>query len=114
MVSIQINKQNHEKLCAIRDEGGLKSFNDVLNTILPKGSVSSMDYEKEQPAFTLINHEDQRFNVTWEELKKASIGDTWENTEKATIIYKDTEGVLIRFTDEYGEIYLNYFHFLET
>lgn len=112
MVSIQINKQNHEKLCAIRDEEGLKSFNDVLNTILPKGSVSTIDYEKEQPAFTLINHDDTIINVSWDDLKKAEIGDCWENLEKATVIYKDSTGCLIRFTDEYGEIYLNYFHFL--
>ena len=55
MVGIEINKKNHEKLMAIRDEEGLKSFNEVLNKILPKGSISSMDFEIEQPAFTLIN-----------------------------------------------------------
>ncbi len=28
MVSIQISKENHKKLCAIRDEENLKSFNN--------------------------------------------------------------------------------------
>lgn len=111
MVGIEINKKNHEKLMAIRDEEGLKSFNEVLNKILPKGSISSMDFEIEQPAFTLNDKETYK-NVSWDELKKAEIGKTWINNEKATIIYKDEIGALIRFVDAFGEVYLNYFHFL--
>lgn len=111
MVGIEINKKNHEKLMAIRDEEGLKSFNEVLNKILPKGSISSMDFEIEQPAFTLINKKTV-LNVSWNELKKAEIGKTWINNEEATIIYKDEIGALIRFVDAFGEVYLNYFHFL--
>lgn len=111
MVSIQINKKNHEKLCAIRDEEGLKSFNDVLTQILPQGSVSPMDYEQEQPAFVLMG-EKSKLNISWKELKEAKVGKEWENNEKATLIYKDDLGALIRFEDEYSEIYLNYFHFL--
>ena len=68
MVGIQINKKNHEKLMAIRDEEGLKSFNDVLTKILPRGSVSGMDFEQEKPAFVLINNEDTVLNVLWEDL----------------------------------------------
>lgn len=111
MVGIEINKKNHEKLMAIRDEEGLKSFNEVLNKILPKGSISSMDFEIEQPAFTLNDKETYK-NVSWDELKKAEIGKTWINNEKATVIYKDEIGALIRFVDAFGEVYLNYFHFL--
>lgn len=111
MVGIEINKKNHEKLMAIRDEEGLKSFNEVLNKILPKGSISSMDFEIEQPAFTLINKKTV-LNVSWNELKQSEVGTQWSNGEKATLIYKDNLGALIRFEDEYGEIYLNYFHFL--
>ena len=111
MVGIEINKKNHEKLMAIRDEEGLKSFNEVLNKILPKGSISSMDFEIEQPAFTLNDKETYK-NVSWDELKKAEIGKTWINNEEATIIYKDEIGALIRFVDAFGEVYLNYFHFL--
>ena len=111
MVGIEINKKNHEKLMAIRDEEGLKSFNEVLNKILPKGSISSMDFEIEQPAFTLINKKTV-LNVSWNELKKAEIGKTWINNEEATVIYKDEIGSLIRFVDAFGEVYLNYFHFL--
>lgn len=111
MVGIEINKKNHEKLMTIRDEEGLKSFNEVLNKILPKGSISSMDFEIEQPAFTLNDKETYK-NVSWDELKKAEIGKTWINNEKATIIYKDEIGALIRFVDAFGEVYLNYFHFL--
>lgn len=111
MVGIEINKKNHEKLMAIRDEEGLKSFNEVLNKILPKGSISSMDFEIEQPAFTLNDKETYK-NVSWDELKKAEIGKTWINNEEATVIYKDEIGALIRFVDSFGEVYLNYFHFL--
>lgn len=111
MVGIEINKKNHEKLMAIRDEEGLKSFNEVLNKILPKGSISSMDFEIEQPAFTLNDKETYK-NVSWNELKQSEVGTQWSNGEKATLIYKDNLGALIRFEDEYGEIYLNYFHFL--
>lgn len=113
MVGIQINKKNHEKLMAIRDEGGLKSFNEVLNKILPEGSVSGMDFEQEKPAFALINTDNTVLNIKWEQLKKAQIGQSWSNGETATILYKDESGVLIRFVDEYNEVYLNYFHFLE-
>lgn len=111
MVGIEINKKNHEKLMAIRDEERLKSFNEVLNKILPKGSISSMDFEIEQPAFTLINKKTV-LNVSWNELKQSDIGKEWINGEKATLLYKDESGVLIRFVDEYDEVYLNYFHFL--
>ena len=111
MVGIEINKKNHEKLMAIRDEEGLKSFNEVLNKILPKGSITSMDFEIEQPAFTLNDKETYK-NVSWDELKKAEIGKTWINNEEATVIYKDEIGALIRFVDAFGEVYLNYFHFL--
>ena len=111
MVGIEINKKNHEKLMAIRDEEGLKSFNEVLNKILPKGSISSMDFEIEQPAFTLNDKETYK-NVSCDELKKAEIGKTWINNEEATVIYKDEIGALIRFVDAFGDAYLNYFHFL--
>ena len=111
MVGIQISKKNHEKLCAIRDEENLKSFNQVLDQLLPSGAISTMDFEQERPAFALINN-GKVLNISWEELRKAELGTCWDNLEKATIIYKYDEGALIRFTDEYGEIYLNYFHFL--
>ncbi|WP_299522809.1 hypothetical protein [uncultured Methanobrevibacter sp.] len=111
MPNITLNKKNHEKLTAIRDEEGLKSFNEVLDKILPNGAISSMDFEIEQPAFTL-NAGDNYEHVSWNELKKAETGKTWSNGEEATIIYKDEIGALIRFIDEYKEVYLNYFHFL--
>lgn len=112
MVGIQISKKNHEKLCAIRDEENLKSFNEVLDQVLPDGAVSIMDFEKKPPAFALVNNGDV-LNVCWNELENAELGTKWQNgKEKATVIYKDDEGLLIRFEDEYDEIYLNYFHFL--
>ena len=111
MVSLEVSKKNHEKLMTIRDEEGLKSFNEVLDKILPDGSISGMDFEQEQPAFILFNN-DNGLNITWDMLKKADVGDEWENKEVATMIYKDEIGCLIRFIDSYGEVYLNYFHFL--
>ena len=113
MPSIQINKKNHEKLCAIRDEEGLKSFNNVIDKILPAGSISTVDFEIEKPAFTLISNNDQVKNISWEDLKKAELGTRWSNDETATVIYKEEDGCLIKFQDDRGEVYLNYFHFLE-
>ena len=112
MVSIQISNENHEKLCAIRDEENLKSFNNVLDKLLPSGSVSGVDFEIEKPAFALIDTDESVLNVSWDELKKADVDDGWCNGESALIIHKDELGVLIRFIDNYDEIYLNYFHFL--
>lgn len=112
MVGIQISKKNHEKLCAIRDEENLKSFNEVLDQVLPDGAVSIMDFEKKPPAFVLMNG-DAALNISWNELEKSELGTKWQNGyEKATVIYKDDDGVLIRFEDEYDGIYLNYFHFI--
>ncbi len=52
-------------------------------------SVTTLeDYIKEQPSFTLINNSNV-LEVSWDELKKASVGYKWENNEKATLLSKD-------------------------
>lgn len=62
-------------------------------------------------AITLVS-DDKIMSISWNELKNSTTGMTWENVEKATVLYKDEEGALIRFKDEYEEIYITYFHFI--
>ena len=113
MVSLEVSKKNHEKLRLIRDEEKLRSFNEVLDKVLPDGVVSHMDFEKEVPAFALINSKTGNVvNILWEDLKRATLGQIWSNGEVATVIFVDEQGVLVRFVDELGAAFLNYFHFL--
>lgn len=100
-----------EKIKEIQGINGYKSINETLKHILPSGTITPEDYVKEQPAFTLSSN-DKTINISWNELRNSDVGMAWENGEKATIIYKDDDGVLIRFKDEYGEIYITYFHFI--
>ena len=100
-----------DKIREIQDIMGYKSLNETVKQLLPKGTVTPENYIKEQPAFSLVSS-NKELNVSWDELKNEEIGKVWENTEKAILLYKDENGALIRFTDEYGEVYLNYFHFL--
>lgn len=99
------------KIKEIQALNGYKSVNETVKHILPQGTVTPETVTYEHPAFTLDDKETYK-NVSWDELKKAEIGKTWINNEEATIIYKDEIGALIRFVDAFGEVYLNYFHFL--
>lgn len=99
------------KIKEIQALNGYKSVNETVKHILPQGTVTPETVTYEQPAFTL-NDGDIYKNISWSELKKAEIGKTWINNEEATVIYKDEIGALIRFVDAFGEVYLNYFHFL--
>lgn len=108
-IKLEVNLIN--KIKEIQEINGYKSVNETVKHLLPSGTSIPEEYIKEQPAFTLINNNNV-LEVSWNELKEADVGKEWENNEKATLIYKDDLGALIRFEDEYSEIYLNYFHFL--
>ncbi|WP_299523210.1 hypothetical protein [uncultured Methanobrevibacter sp.] len=108
-IKLEVNLIN--KIKEIQALNGYKSVNETVKHLLPKGTVTPETITHEQPAFTL-NNKDNYKPVSWNELKKAETGKTWNNGEQATIIYKDEIGALIRFIDEYKEVYLNYFHFL--
>lgn len=110
--TIKLDVNLIEKIKEIQGINGYKSVNETMKHILPKGTSTPEEFVKEQPAFTLLSPDNTALNVSWSDLKNSEIGEKWENTEKATIIYKDDTGVLIRLEDEYGEVYLNYFHFL--
>ncbi len=99
------------KIKEIQALNGYKSVNETVKHILPQGTVTPETVTYEHPAFTLDDKETYK-NVSWDELKQSDIGKEWINGEKATLLYKDESGVLIRFVDEYNEVYLNYFHFL--
>jgi len=86
---------------------------------------------KESPAFSLFakdpdNHTPNlKVEVSWSELKNSKVGDEWiadirNNTNTATILFKDKLGVFIRFVNRYHPVYgnddyknvdLEYFHF---
>ena len=101
-----------EKIKEIQGINGYKSINETVKQILPKGTTTPEEFVKEQPAFTLVSSNDEALNISWNELRESDVGTKWDNDEKATILFKDDGGVLIRFEDEYGEIYITYFHFL--
>ena len=112
--TVKINEENYEKLKQIKDIGEFKSINHVLEAILPQGTMNSWDFEQEQPAFTLLNKKDEATNITWNMLKDSEVGSTFKSTdsvEVATVIYKDSDGCLIKFNYD-GEVFLNYFYFL--
>lgn len=67
---------------------------------------------KEQPAFTLVNSANKALNISWNELRESEAEKKLDNDEKDTIMFKDESGALTRFENEYGEIYITYFHFL--
>lgn len=108
-IKLEVNLIN--KIKEIQEINGYKSVNETVKHILPQGTVTPETVTYEHPAFTLDDKETYK-NVSWDELKKAEIGKTWINNEKATVIYKDEFGALIRFIDSYNDAYLNYFHFL--
>lgn len=117
MPGIEISKKNHEKLQALRDEQGYRSFNELLDKLLPEGTISSLDFEQEKPAFQLLDNNDNvHVNVLWSDLHNTSIGDEWcSDVESAKVLFKDNDGVLIRFTFNDVEnkgVFLNYFHFI--
>lgn len=100
-----------EKIKEIQAINGYKSVNETMKHILPKGTQTTENFTIEQPAFTL--NPEKPLHVTWNDLKQSSNGVKWTiEDEEATIIYKDTMGVLIRFIDKYDEVYLEYFHFI--
>ncbi len=117
MPGIEISKKNHEKLQALRDEQGYRSFNEVLDKLLPDGTISSLDFEQEKPAFELLDSKSEiSVSVSWNELKTVSVGEEWSSdVENAKVLFSDHDGVLVKFQfdgiDD-GGLFLNYFHFL--
>jgi len=83
---------------------------------------------KEAPAwewivgFSQAHTPDETLTVSWSELKESELGDSWAlegswDTYEATIIYKDSKGVLVRmgeqrYDDPEIEYFLEYFQFL--
>ena len=100
-----------DKIKEIQAINGYKSVNETVKHLLPKGTITPETVTYEQPAFSL-NDDERVLNISWDDLKTSKVGAKWGNGETATLIYKDEFGALVRFIDNYGEIYLNYFHFL--
>ena len=96
-----------EKIKEIQALKGYKSVNETVKHLLPSGVGMEEEIIKEQPAFLI-----EDVPVSWVELKQSETGTKWGDKETATIIYCDEYGTLVRFIDEYEEVYLNYFHYL--
>lgn len=105
--TIKISEKNYNKIMDIKDLQGLKSANHVMDTLLPKGTVTNSDFVQEQPAFKLND-----ISVTWDDLKKAEINKSWDDgVDNATVVFKDDFGVLVRFISSEG-IFIEYYNFL--
>ena len=105
--TIKISEKNYDKIMDIKDLQGLKSANQVMDTILPKGTVNNTDFVQEQCAFKLNS-----ISITWDDLKMADINTSWnDGIDSATVIFKDDFGVLVRFISS-EDIFIEYYNFL--
>lgn len=109
--TVRLHDDVIEKINGIKEAKKLVSFNDAVKSLLPKGLSIDEEIIEEKPAFTLVGetvNQNLRSNivpVTWNNLKKASSGDSWvalknSSKETATVLFKDKDGVFIRFTHE--------------
>ena len=104
-IKLEVNLIN--KIKEIQSLQGYKSVNETVKHLLPSGVGMKEEFIKEQPAFTI-----DTVSVSWNELREAENGAKWGDKETATIIYSDEYGSLVRFIDEYDDVYVNYFHYL--
>lgn len=104
--TVKISEKNYEKLHELKEIHGLKSIDQVINSIMPEGSVSASDFNSEPPAFIIDD-----ITVTWDDLKNSEINMAWGSDETATVVFKDQYGVLIRFMYS-DEVFIEYYHFL--
>ncbi len=131
--SIKVQDKTYEKLLEIKEDNGMKSVNAVVEKLVGEGNRANVEFSKEAPAFTLVGETNRQHgtdlivDVSWDKLKKSDVGDSWVvdmdvTYERADVMFKDDEGVFIRFVhvntnrlDEYcGEkqVSVQYFHFL--
>lgn len=126
MATIRISDENNEALKEIKREYDKENIDQVLelaikNTPLPVG------IEKEPPAFILklkfLNNEFEEKRISWNMLKNSKQGDIFkfnynsttaiDYTEAAKVLFKDDDGVLIKFKKDYfnGSPIINIFYY---
>ena len=132
--TITIRREVMEKLREYKEVNNIPSFNKTIISLLPRGNVEKIDFEREAPAFTLIGEnktpqaDDVKIDVSWNTLKKSYVGNQWEargniNVETATVVFKNEDGVSVLFKSinvnedslRYNNVYesMNFYHFLE-
>ena len=118
-ITTTITDKTADKLNIIKETYGFKSIPETINYLIGEGFNNNEEFIAEAPAFQLIG--DNNINVSWKDLKNSHVGSEWvanssNYLEKATVLFIDNEGVLIRFIHDENngeqEVTLKYFHFL--
>ena len=107
--TIKLKQETYESILAIRDLNNYKTISDTIDAIIPKGTTTPFESECEPPAFEIEDN-----IISWTMLKNSEIGASWQsknNDEKATVLYIDEYGALVRFQFD-NEFFVNYFHYL--
>nr|WP_302577964.1 hypothetical protein [Methanobrevibacter arboriphilus] len=114
MATIRISDDNNEALKEIKREYDLPNIDKVLELTI-KNTPLPVNDEKEPPAFVLkLKFFDGTFEekrVSWSMLKNSKQGDIFkidcnsctaiDYTEGALILFKDDDGILIKFEKNY-------------
>lgn len=115
---IRLKKDLVDRLADIKETNGLKSYNEVLELVLPLGIKVDHKTYKMPPAFTLkgdiFGKEGENtcgfYKVSWDELKNSKQGDSFSpgsrycevetEYESAKVLYIDDKRVIIEKTTE--------------
>ncbi len=116
--SLTISSELGEKLKIIKEENNCSSMNEVIEGLLPYAVDESFRFKKEAPAFTLVADENNKVSVSFNELKNSINGKTWsvsneDYIECATLLYGDSQGAFIRFSNDEGMLHCQYYHYLK-
>lgn len=116
--SLTINKTLAEKLKIIKEENNCTSMNEVIEGLLPYAVDESFRFKREVPAFTLVADENNKVSVSYGELRNSIVGKSWsvkgsDYSESATLLYSDSQGAFIRFSNDSDEIHCQYYHYLK-
>ena len=105
--SIRIRKDLNEKMQLIKTQNNYKSINELLDKTLDKTVNENLEIIQEQALFYI-----GETPITWTKLKQAATGEEWsQGKQKVTVLYKDNQGVFLRFLyDE--DIEVQYYHFI--
>lgn len=93
-------------------------MNEVIESLLPYAVNENLKFKREAPAFTLIADENNKKEISFYELRHSDIGRTWEVNngeygEEATLLFNDTQGAFIRFSNSEDQINVMYYHYLK-
>lgn len=105
--SIRIRKDLNEKMQLIKKQNHYKSINELLDKTLDKTVNENMEVIHEQPLFHIGDKP-----ITWTDLKQSENNTKWhDGNNSVTVLFKDTQGTLLRFIIE-NEVIVQYYHFI--